>query len=189
MQTKTKSPTNPLTRCAMCKRALTDSTSITRGIGPECAAKLASVLGSLSVTAEQLATWEAVPAAERWVKIAFKAIAAGNLRHARTFFDAAGRAMNDGLVAVPVNDSPDTNGVQMQLHAVVEPARTANPGEVVYRALKPAHSGAVYRVTHKYQDGTFRLVNLSDPQDSTTTRPSSCQVFGRVIGYRFILTG
>lgn len=90
---KTQTQKQPITHCLMCKRALTNAESITRGIGPECAEKLASALSACGVSGEEMSVWEAAgeqPA--RWAGLVLKAIAAGRLRDARSFADAARRA-------------------------------------------------------------------------------------------------
>lgn len=109
---KTQTQNQPISRCLMCKRAMSNPESITRGIGSECAEKLAAALSACSVSDAEMSVWEnAGEQPAHWSRLLLKAIAARRLRDARQFVDAARRALPAPVVA-PAVTAPAQSGLQ-----------------------------------------------------------------------------
>jgi len=89
--------------CKLCTRSLTDPESITRGIGPECAAKYAWMLCDAGLTLEALQIpieLTTDPNVALQLSRAEKALLAGNRRDVEQFKNAAKRAAQ--RLALPV---------------------------------------------------------------------------------------
>jgi len=90
----TSSKTRQTPRCEICGRALTNTQSINRGIGPECLemrSSFVAAVGSSVVEVETLAL-SADATVRRNIRIAMRALGAGRWDHARRFFIAAREA-------------------------------------------------------------------------------------------------
>lgn len=85
-----------LNQCENCGRQLTDSESIARGFGPDCAAKRATFLTSASTSEGELATLATTCAASaQWIRNFKQDMRAGRLRQARQCIEAARRKAAD----------------------------------------------------------------------------------------------
>lgn len=82
-------------RCKICKKPLKNSTSITKGVGPECAEKFAAMLVGAGLTLEALNIPESIstdPQVARWLHVATSALLAGETERVERFKTAAKEA-------------------------------------------------------------------------------------------------
>ena len=109
--------------CEMCGRRLTDPQSVTLGFGPDCAEARQNLLSGAGITEAELTSWRAVPAAKRWVDLAFMAVRKGHLKDAQRFFEAAQRALpNQPQTLLTVAPTPVGLG---------QPAQATQPTQAV----------------------------------------------------------
>jgi uncharacterized ferredoxin-like protein len=77
--------------CCICGEKLSDPVSISRGSGPVCAAKLANFLVAVGSSAQEIAELVLIDdsAVARWLRVAARAVGAGQSAQAKRFFEAA----------------------------------------------------------------------------------------------------
>jgi uncharacterized ferredoxin-like protein len=77
--------------CCICGEKLSNQVSIARGSGPVCAAKLANFLIAVGSSAEEIAALAVIDdgAVSRWLRVAARAVGAGQTAQAKRFFEAA----------------------------------------------------------------------------------------------------
>ena len=82
------------TRCQVCGETLRDPESISRGIGPICAGRLTKFLAAVGSSAEEVAALALIDdsAVARWLRVAARAVGAGQTEQARRFLNAAREA-------------------------------------------------------------------------------------------------
>lgn len=115
------------TFCQICGRSLTDRESVQRGVGPECAAKRASFLGSCGTSETEIASLEAVgDDAARWVRNFRQDMRAGRVRQARQCIEIARRKADEVRELAAIADSEPP-----------EPAIIVRPSERGYRVHPP----------------------------------------------------
>jgi hypothetical protein len=80
--------------CCICGERLTDPVSVSRGAGPVCAARLASFLLTVGSSASEVAALALIDdsAVARWLRVAARAVGAGQTEQAKRFFTAAREA-------------------------------------------------------------------------------------------------
>jgi hypothetical protein len=97
-------------KCEICKRKLTDPTSIARRIGPECAARAAVFAVTLAADVASFGLTETSTSradVQRWLELAERALWRGHTRDYRNFMTAAWRtAQQTPLAAQPVLPVP-----------------------------------------------------------------------------------
>jgi hypothetical protein len=81
-------------KCQICKRQLTNPESISRGIGPECAARYADLVGAAGSSVAEVESLESLndPKVNRWLNSARQAIGCRRLGDAEMFLGAAREA-------------------------------------------------------------------------------------------------
>src|SRR5262249_33662164 len=82
-------------RCKLCKKELKNPASITKGVGPECAAKFAWMLCDAGLTLETLGIPESIstdPIVARNLRVAEQALLRGNKSDVERFKAAAKEA-------------------------------------------------------------------------------------------------
>ena len=85
--------------CQLCHAPLTDKTSVSRGIGPDCAIKYQSYLATCDTSAAELGELILTgnPTVQRWVKLFTAACADSRADHAGRFLNAARAAYVEGV--------------------------------------------------------------------------------------------
>jgi len=80
--------------CCVCGERLIDPISVSRGSGPVCAARLANFLVTVGSSAEEVAALALIDdsAVARWLRVAARAVGAGQTEQAKRFFAAAREA-------------------------------------------------------------------------------------------------
>lgn len=136
--------------CEICGRQLTDSESIARGFGPDCAARRASFLASVGVSETELTALESAgDASARWIRNFRQDMRAGRVRQARQCIDAARRKATDALPVAPV----------VEVVAASAPASAPAPALIASEPPTPAivvrPSDRGYRVHPPYRHPQF----------------------------------
>jgi hypothetical protein len=83
-------------KCQICRKELTDPSSIARGIGPDCLAKRKAFLAAAGSSEREIADLVLFsdPVVTRWLSMAARAIGAGRQDHVDRFLHAARCARN-----------------------------------------------------------------------------------------------
>jgi hypothetical protein len=93
-------------KCQICKRTLSATDSILKGIGPECAGKYANGIQAAGSSFAQIEKLEALdaPTVNRWISCAKQAIGRNRIQEAKDFIAAAEKAaaLNGGTMTYSV---------------------------------------------------------------------------------------
>lgn len=79
-------------RCQICGRELQNTESINRGIGPECLQKRSSGLAASGSSVEEIESLSSYPAAQRWIRAAYREIGGRRPELVQRFIEAARKA-------------------------------------------------------------------------------------------------
>jgi hypothetical protein len=140
--------------CETCGRQLTDSESIARGFGPDCAARRASFLASVGVSETELTVLESsCEASARWIRNFRQDLRAGRVRQARQCIDAARRKAADALPVAPVMVEVIAAPAPASAPVVVATALTASEPPEPAIVVRPSDRG--YRVHPPYRHPQF----------------------------------